>query len=330
MVSGPVAVGRIPAERHFMDDRKPSWSDPHLEEDMAPASREAIAWFNRLHGGEVSEHDRTAFQDWLDRDPAHPPAFQQIEQLWKGLSALPGAPQPGLSRRHLGKAALALAIAGGAWSAYRLRPFADYRTGTGERRAITLPDGSRAELSTSTALSVDVDGADRLVTLHYGEVFFDVAEAGRRPFVVNASRGRITALGTAFAIADDDDRLVVTVTHHAVRIEAGGRRLRVEAGLQTVLDGHGIGTPAPVDAADVLAWREGRLIFINAPLERVIGVLNRWRRDRLILMNRSMAAQPVTLIVNLEDVKTALVQLQDALHLETTHVTPLLTFVYRR
>jgi len=297
---------------------------------MALASREAIAWFNRVNGGDLSERDRAAFDDWLKRDPAHLQAYQHIEQLWNGLSALPGERRRGLTRRHLGKAALALAIAGGAWSAYRLHPFADYRTGTGERKAVTLPDGSRIELSTATALSIDFDGQDRLVTLHGGEVFFDVASVPGRAFVVATSRGRITALGTAFAIADADDRLVVTVTQHAVQVEAGGRSQRVEAGLQSVLDARGIGAPTPVDAADVLAWREGRLIFVNAPLERVIGVLNRWRKDRLILMSRSMAARPVTLIVNLEDVESALLHLQDALDLEATHVTPLMTFVYGR
>lgn len=324
-------MGRARAEEQVMDDRKPSWFDPHLEDSADPAIREAIAWFNLLRGEHVAEQDRVRFRAWLRRDARHPEAFRQIEQFWSGLAGLPEARRRRrrITRRNLGKGALALALAsGGLWGASRLHPFADYRTGTGERRIVTLADGSRAELSTSTALSVDFDVRTRGIELHYGEVFFEVAPDPRRPFVVDTARGRITALGTAFAVAEDGDRLVVTVTQHAVMIAAGTQSLRVEEGQQTVLDPHGIGAPVAVDTAEALAWREGRLIFVNAPLGRVVDVLNRWRTGRIVVMNRALAAQPVTLIVSLEDVDKALDQLQDALPLALTRITPLLTLLH--
>lgn len=315
-----------------MDRQKPSWFDPHLEDGLDQTSRDAIAWFNLLGGDQVSNRDRAAFRAWLRRDPAHPLAFQQVEQFWSGLSQLPEARRRkrGLTRRRLVKGVAVLALAGGAFGAYRFHPFADYRTGTGERRTIALSDGSRIELAASTAVSADLDGATRLVTLHSGEAYFDVASDAARPFAVETGRGRVTALGTAFAIADESQRTVVTVTEHAVRVEAAARSLRIDAGLQTEFDAASIDSPKPFDVNQALAWREGRLVFVNARLDRVIRELNRWRTGRLVIMNAALAAQFVTLIVNLEDIESALRQLQDALPLAQTNVTPLLTLLHAR
>jgi len=316
-----------------MTKRKPSWFDAELEEGLDPLLREAIAWFNLLRADRVSEKDRRAFSAWLKRDPAHGQAFQEIEGLWRGLSDLPEARRRRrrtVTRRTLGKGVVALMVAGGAWGIYRTHPLADYRTGVGERLTVELPDGSRVELATSTALSVDDDATVRRVTLHKGEAFFEVASDAARPFVVDAGGGSVTALGTAFAVADADDRVLVTVTQHAVRIDAGMRQMRLEAGMQAAFDVDGIGAPAATDEAIALAWREGRLVFVNARLDRVVEALNRWRRGRLVIMNGALAAQPVTLIVNLEDVDDALRQLEDALPLAFTSVAPYLTLVHAR
>jgi len=316
-----------------MTERRPSWFDTELEESLDPVAREAISWFNRLRADRVSEKDQRAFAAWLQRSPAHTQAFQEIEDLWRGLSKLPEARRrrrKAVTRRTVGKGVMALMLAGGGWGIYRMHPLADYRTGVGERLAVQLPDGSRVDLATSTALSVEYEPRVRRITLHAGEAFFEVAPSPDRPFVVEAGAGSVTALGTAFAVADADDRVLVIVTQHAVSIDVGVRRMRLEAGMQSAFDSAGIGAPTAVDEAVALAWREGRLVFINARLDRVLEALNRWRQGQLVIMNNALAAHPVTLIVNLEDVDGALHQLEDALPLAFTSVTPYLTLVHGR
>lgn len=316
-----------------MTGRKPSWFDAELEQSLDPAAREAIAWFNRLRADRVPEKDRREFAAWLKRDAAHAQAFQEIEDLWRGLSKLPEARRrrrKAVTRRTVGKGMVALMLAGGAWSLYRTHPFADYRTGVGERLTVRLPDGSRADLATSTVLSVDDGPRARRITLYAGEAYFEVAPSPGRPFIVEAGGGSITALGTAFAVADGDDRVLVTVTQHAVSIDVGARRMQLDAGMQSAFDATGIGNPTAVDDAVALAWLEGRLVFVNARLDRVVEALNRWRRGRLVIMNSALAAHPVTLIVNLEDIDDALRQLEDALPLALTSVTPYLTLLHAR
>jgi len=316
-----------------MDERKPNWFDADLEERRDPSLREAIEWFNRLRADRVSESDRRAFEAWIHDDPAHARAFEEIQQLWDGISGLPEVRRrrrKAVTRRMVGKGALAVALIGGTWGLYRTHPFADYRTGVGERRIVTLADGSRVELSTSTVLSVDMRPALRRISLHKGEAFFEVRPGADRPFVVETGSGRVTALGTAFSVAETEDHMLVTVTQHAVRIDAAARYQRVEAGMQAAFDTRGIAAPAAVDASEALAWREGRLIFVNSRLGNVVSALNRWRSGHLAVINDALAEHPVTLIVNLEDVDDALRQLQDALPLTLTNVTPYLTLIHAR
>lgn len=312
--------------------RRPSWFDPALEEGLDPLAREAITWFNRLSADRVSEDDRKSFTAWVNRDPAHAAAFQEIEELWRGVSKLPEARRrrrKAVTRRTLGKSAIALMLGGASWSVYRSHPFADYRTGVGERLAVDLPDGSRANLAACTAIGLHHSSAERRISLYEGEAFFEVAPLYDRPFIVEAGGGRVTALGTAFAVSDRDDRVTVTVTQHTVRIDVGARQVRVDAGLQSSFDSVGsIAEPTQVDGAQELAWMQGRLVFVNARLDRVVAAINRWRRGQLVILNSALAARPVTLIVNLEDIDGALHQLEDALPLSLTSVTPYLTLLY--
>lgn len=314
-----------------MSKRKPSWFDPELELGLGPVDREAISWFNRLRADRVSDEDRSAFTAWLKRDPSHGQAFQEVESLWRGLSELPEARKrrrKAVTRRTAGKGMVALVLGGSAWSIARTHPFADYRTGVGERLTVRLPDGSRAELSTSTALSVDDGPRTRRITLHKGEAYFDVAADAGRPFVVEAGGGSITALGTAFAVGETDEGVLVTVTRHAVRIDVGPRQVRLDAGMQSGFDAASIGAPTAVDEAVALAWREGRLVFVNARLDHVVEALNRWRSGRLVILGSALAAHPVTLIVSLADIDDALHQLEDALPVSFTSVTPYLTLLH--
>lgn len=314
-----------------MNERKPSWFDPELERSLEPMSREAIAWFNCLRADHVSDEDRAAFAVWLQRSPAHARAFQEIEDLWGGLSGLPEARRrrrKAVTRRAVGKGVLTLALVSSGWAAYRAYPYGDYRTGIGERRTVALPDGSRAELATDTALSMDIVSSERRITLHKGEAYFEVAPDKRHPFVVEAGNGRVAALGTAFAVADAGDRVLVTVTRHAVLIDAAAGQRRVEAGQRAAFNSRSIDVPVAIDEAEALAWREGRLIFVNAELGQVVDALNRWRAGYVVVMGGALATHPVTLIVNLDDVDGALYQLKDALPIALTNVTPYFTLIH--
>ena len=302
-------------------------------EDVDQASREAALWFATLNGEESSKADRAAFRAWLRRDPGNSEKYAAIERLWAGVGDLPEvrrrrrAKIVALTRRNLGKASIAALIGGAAWWTASQHPFAEHRTGKGERRAVTLPDGSTIELSTETALTTRFDAGERRVVLHFGEAYFSVAPDPARPFTVAAADGAARALGTRFGVSYLGERVHVAVDQGRVELRRGDDRVLLSGGSGATIDPQGIGAVASIDPVAEFSWRDGRLVFISARLGRVVEALNRWRAGRIVLTDARLAARPVTLIVDLDRTGDALDTLAGALPIRLLRVTQYLTVV---
>lgn len=302
---------------------------------LDPVAAEATRWFVLLHE-DPSDLSRSAkFAAWRDADPAHASAYARIQRLWGASGHIPSLQDragTGIDRRSMlrsggGAALMALVAAGGARLALGPHPLADYTTGIGERRTVALSDGSLVELATSTAVSVHFNAPQRRVELLDGEAWFRVAkDPAGRPFVVEASGGSTTALGTAFAVARDADAVTVSVTEHATRVEAAGEVRRVEAGQSCRYDTSGPGRNETTDPTR-LAWREGRLAFISRPLSDVVATLDRWRLGKTIILDDALAAHPVTLMIDVTEVGQALTRLGASLPMRIVQITPLLTLI---
>lgn len=316
-----------------MTDYRPDWDSDDLDDFPDPVDREAALWFGIMRADEVPPTAQAEFLAWLERSPEHEAAYLDLERIWEGASELVDLHQlpttrSSISRRVFVIGGLAL-LGGGASFAYlRHFPFADFQTGTGERRVVVLADGSTATLSADSAFSLDFSAAQRLVTLLRGEVYFDVAADAARPFSVLAGNGRTTALGTAFSVALQPHGAVVTVTEHRVEVDLGGRTERVGEGHQIAYMDEELGPITVADPATSLAWLEGRIIFISQPLQRVVDALNRWRGGQLVIMDAALAQREVTVVVDIEKSDDILGQLENALPIRTTGMTPLLTLIF--
>jgi transmembrane sensor len=245
----------------------------------------AIGWWVRLDAGALSHAELLAFRAWIARDPAHEAAFEDICDLWGDLEGLRNQipsfrakPRRRLWLLPAGAAALALCLWLGAGELSVLWR-ADFSTGTGEVRTVTLEDGSRVELNARTAIAKDFSSGQRRLTLLRGEAWFDVAPDPSRPFTVEAGGGFTTALGTSFDIAMEKARTDVTVTEHKVMVAAAGRAVTAGAGEQTAYGpGLPVLAPYPSDVESATAWRRGKLIFQDKPLGEVIASLGHYHR----------------------------------------------------
>jgi transmembrane sensor len=262
-----------------------------------PVEQAAADWFVRLQGDAALE-DWTAFQAWLEADPVHAAAYDEVEALWIDLedaapveAASPVPPdnvvafarRPVRPTRRLIWTGLATAAAAAAVVAALLpqltRPtFTEYATRRGETREVALADGSKLMLGSATTLRVRLDRAQRDVTLVDGEATFDIAHMESRPFVVAVADREVRVLGTEFNILSHDDRLAVTVRRGVVSVSGGDDgAVRLTKGQQLV---HTQGAPASlVRAADpdaVFAWRSGKLVYRETPLADVVADLNRY------------------------------------------------------
>lgn len=302
----------------------------------AEISQQAAEWFALMMAGEPAAEDHARFRHWLEGDPACRRAYAEYERLWAGAGAVPNLaerlPQRRLARRTLIRGGLAAGLAalalggGGAWMA-REHVLADHRTGTGERRIVRLPDGSVAELSTMTSLSLHFGAGERRVMLHKGEVFFTVAADRARPFRVEAGGGTVTALGTAFQVTANGRDTRVVVTEHAVSVAAGGGEVRVEEGQEVRYDTAGLSVIETVDPALSLSWRQGQLAFMSVPLSEVLEAVERWIPGRIVLMDEALKARLVTVILDTSRGASMLDTLAQALPIRVISITPYLTLI---
>jgi len=274
-------------------------SPPHC------ALEQAAEWFALLLSGQASAADRRNWQAWLSAADEHGQAWNQVEALSRRFAPLKSAAQPQLAisayqqaqdamgRRR--RALLGIAALGGVGMlAWRRWPYAsvpamaqawlaDYRTGTGDVRQVTLPDGTRVWLNAVSAFDQDYRQNYRLLKLIEGDILIDTArDPQQRPFHVQTAQGRLHALGTRFAVRRDGAaQTILAVYEGAVGVRlANGVTGEVLASQQVRFTADGISDAQPADPARE-AWTQGLLIARNQPLAEVIAQLRRHYRGYL-------------------------------------------------
>ncbi|WP_139306190.1 FecR family protein, partial [Methylomonas sp. LWB] len=193
--------------------------------------------------------------------------------------------------------------------------WADYQSAVGGQRQIQLADGSSVMLNTGSALSVDFSAKQRRVSLHRGEAFFQVAADPARPFVVDAGAGTVQALGTAFDVLRDRDRVRVTVVEHAVIVSnADGKTLeRLNEAEQIQFDSRVLGRAETVNPSRIAAWRQQRIVFQEQPLASVVAELERYRPGKILITDSAIESLPITGVFGIGDTDLALQAIEQSL-----------------
>lgn len=307
---------------------------------------QACAWLSKLHSGEFSPVQQQQLTAWRSADPAHDRAWRQAQTLWQGMEGLRGRTIPGsealLQERYrkppLEHAAqpryrrrlLSLAVACSAILAITLcyppsLMQADYSTGKGEQRSVTLADGSRVTLNTASALAIHFDDSVRRVELLQGEAFFEVAKREHQPFVVTAEGSSVRAVGTAFNVQLRPSQTKVELVEGIVEIEDGQHRERLHAGQTALIGADNIAIPTANPSANMALWRDGYLQFDGLPLREAVAQINRYRPGRVLLLNDALADKRVSGLFRLDALNQALASLKSAVPaLQTVSITPYL------
>lgn len=193
--------------------------------------------------------------------------------------------------------------------------FADYATGIGEHRTVSLPDGTLVHLNTASALSINYSPSLREVHLDAGEALFEVAKNPARPFVVMAKNGQARAVGTVYDVQLADDGVHVGVREGIVAVSTGQKTtlpVNITAGQRVSYDGSGKLSDVLSDGVDAqTAWMRGKLIFNRQPLSAVIAEIQRYRKGRIILANQQLADLKVSGVFDLNDLDDLLKSIDD-------------------
>lgn len=303
----------------------------HCPENDADISLHAAEWFALLLDESATPLDRANFRVWLEHSPAHAAAYAELERLWLGASALPEVSNPtSIERRKILKSGGALVIltAAGLGANTYLRQQTDYRTGVGETARFTLPDGSIAELSTGSAISLNFTSEQREVTLQEGEAFFTVAPDAARPFCVDCRDLGVTALGTQFSVGIHEEGIVVAVAEHTVKVSSLSQEQIVREGQSVLFANDKLSAPSQMDIQTKLSWRDGKLVFISTPFEDIVASLSKWRYGKMIVMDRALARRPISIIVDVRRAGRILESLENGLPIRIARYSPLLTLIY--
>lgn len=197
-------------------------------------------------------------------------------------------------------------IAGERWGVARraaidAAPAREYATGSGQRMAVLLSDGTRVDLNVASRLRVPRGyGVNTRDVALEGEAFFDVHHDVTHPFRVRAGSLVAEDVGTTFVVrayAGDSAATVAVasgqVAMRSVRIRAAA--VPVRAGRVGRLEP--TGDIAVLDHADVsryMGWRDGRLEFRDTPVPAVARELERWYGVQVSLADSSLASASLT------------------------------------
>ena len=265
---------------------------------------EAAQWFVRLQNPVMSVEERQRFEAWLDEHANHRDEIQLLQGIWSATDLLPRErlqalcerPAERAKRRPLLRYAVAaglLAVAVGLGLFSGLGASSDYRgefaTVLGERRHVALPDGSLVDLNSRSHVRVVFEHRKRRVELVEGEALFRVEHDAGRPFTVDAGNGQVTVTGTRFDVRRDADSTQVAVEEGSVKVQGRDFPINLTAGLGTRIDAQGkVAAPYAINADELTAWRNGKLVFNNAPLSDVAEQVSRYRDKPLRVANAAV------------------------------------------
>ena len=145
---------------------------------------------------------------------------------------------------------------------------------------LTLSDGTIIYLNSESTLSFPVkfQGKERKVYLT-GEAYFKVAKNTEHPFVVTAGELEVLVTGTTFGVRayKDEKDIQTTLESGQVTVRVEGKSVKLVPNKQVLFNKSTMGLEVrDVDVDLYLAWVDGRLVYDNCPLEKILTDLGRW------------------------------------------------------
>ena len=286
--------------------------------------RAASQWVARHSLGALSGDFQREFEVWLSANPAHRTTFNRMSGA---LSALDGAGSIvreadrraradtiswDARRKGVGLGVMGVALVGFIYIADLPSWFADFRTGRGEQRLVTLADGSRLFLDANAAVNIHYGARERRITLLRGRVHADVKHDDPRPFRAGALGGEVQDVGTAFDLEIEDAHVQLIVTEGAVVARNDGSTMLRTRGQGAIWGQRQAPHELTLAGIDAAGWRYGRLVFDRRPLAEVLRTLDRYSSKPIWLFNDDAAERRVSGVVRSAAIDESLTSLARA------------------
>ena len=206
---------------------------------------QAVAWAVRT--GDAAFDDWDDFTLWLERDPAHALAYDEVvasvADAAETLPAWPVAqnddePVRVSRRRWLGGAIAATVTAVAMLGAWQAMPGTyAVETAPGETQRVELEGGSHIELAGGSRIVLDRDDP-RSASLERGQALFTVEHDPGAPFTVTVGEDTLVDIGTIFDVKHTDAAMTLSVSEGAVVFNPQRQNVEVSPG-QKLMIAHG-------------------------------------------------------------------------------------------
>jgi Fe2+-dicitrate sensor, membrane component len=179
----------------------------------------------------------------------------------------------------------------------------EVKTNPGMTTSLTLPDGTLVFLNSESTLAYPsrFDGDARNVTLQ-GEAYFEVAKNPEKKFIVFTShQSQIEVLGTRFNVEAyaKDGKVLTTLVEGKVGFiftkDNVSKKILMDPGQKLVYDSADSEVRLYATSGESeTAWKEGKIIFRNTPLEEGLRMLEKRYNVEFILKNERLKGDSFT------------------------------------
>lgn len=154
------------------------------------------------------------------------------------------------------------------------------KTPLGGQYQLTLADGSKVWLNAGSELAYTTGfgKANRMLSLK-GEAYFQVRKNEQLPFIVHTHEQAIEVLGTSFNVSayPEESLVKTTLQEGSLAVSNAIQKLILQPNQQSVLDKDvNKMNVQDVDAASVVAWKDGVFDFHGMSVEDCMRVIARW------------------------------------------------------
>ncbi|MDD4514032.1 FecR domain-containing protein [Massilibacteroides sp.] len=157
----------------------------------------------------------------------------------------------------------------------------------GERKKITLPDGSDIMLNSGSYLRYPshFSGNTRTIEVN-GEAFLDVHPDSTKQFIVHTQSIDVKVLGTSFNVKAyaDDEQVMVSVRTGKVQVDMAEASMNLKPNEIILLNTtNGELEKRNIDNRKATAWMSGELYFNKTPITAVAKELERYYNCKIVI-----------------------------------------------
>lgn len=151
-------------------------------------------------------------------------------------------------------------------------------TPKGTNYNIVLSDGTKVWMNESSRLIYPVSFSSEIREVQLiGEAYFEVEKSDSIPFIVKTNNSSIRVLGTKFNVNNSTGKTMTTLVEGSVEVVSPKNKIVILPSQQAVVaDGNDRIDVTQVDVTIYTAWREGKYIFKNKPIEEIMQTLSSW------------------------------------------------------